>query len=74
VPSARHLFGTASLALSALSASAELLVHLCMLLSTYFVASENGRGLIFYAIWLVCLSFCYRDNQKNCMRCSLTGR
>ena len=30
VPSARHLFGTASLASSALSASAELLVCLCI--------------------------------------------
>jgi len=32
VPSARHLFGTASLASSALSASAELLVHLALAL------------------------------------------
>ena len=42
VPSARHLFGTASLASSALSASAELLVQLVIALH-YCVYAETNQ-------------------------------
>ena len=62
VPSARHLFGTASLASSALSASAELLV---LFLVTSLVLSCLDYG----SVNLIGISRCLQDHLQSLLYC-----